>query len=79
MPSPATDPAPTNAVRGPRFSATHPTTGAASGTLPMKTITYSAAMRPRIAGVDVIWIIALAVVAIVRMLRPTSGRTAMYE
>ena len=36
-------------------------------------------MRPRIAGVDVIWIIASAVVAIVRMLRPTSGSTAMYE
>jgi hypothetical protein len=52
--------------------------GAASGTLPMKTITYSAAIRPRIAGVDVIWIIAFAVVAMVRMLRPTSGSTAMY-
>lgn len=36
-------------------------------------------MRPRIAGVDVIWIIAFAVVAIVRMLSPTNGSTAMYE
>lgn len=54
-------------------------TGAASGTVPMKTITYSAAMRPRIAGADVIWIIAFAVVARVRMLIPTSGSTAMYE
>ena len=33
-------------------------------------------MRPRIAGVDVIWIIAFAVVAIVRMLSPTNGSTA---
>ena len=41
--------------------------------------TYRAAIRPRIAVVDVIWIIAFAVVAIVRMLRPTSGSTAMYE
>jgi hypothetical protein len=76
IPSPANNPAPTSAVRAPRFSATQPMTGAASGTLPMKTITYSAAMRPRIAGVDVIWIIAFAVVARVRMLRPTSGSTA---
>jgi hypothetical protein len=43
----------------------------------MKTITYNAAMRPRIAGADVIWISAFAVVAMVRMLRPTNGSTAM--
>ena len=66
-------------MRAPRFSATQPMIGATNGTLPMKTITYSAAMRPRIAGADVIWIIALAVVAMVRMLSPTSGSTAMYE
>ena len=77
MPSPASVPDPTSAVRAPRFSATQPMMGAMNGTLPMKTITYSAATRPRIAGVDVIWIIAFAVVAIVRMLRPTSGSTAM--
>jgi hypothetical protein len=67
----------TSAVRAPSDSATQPTSGAQNGTLPMKTITYRAATRPRIAGVDVIWIIALAVVAIVRMLNPTSGSTAM--
>lgn len=79
MPSPANNPLPTRAVRAPSVSATQPMIGAMNGTLPMKTITYNAAMRPRIAGADVIWIIALAVVAIVRMLMPTSGSTAMYE
>ena len=66
-------------MRTPSVSATQPMIGAASGTLPMKTITYSAAMRPRITGADVIWIMAFAVVAIVRMLSPTSGSTTRYE
>ena len=77
MPRPAAVPVPTTATRAPSVSATQPMTGATNGTLPMKTITYSAATRPRITGAEVSWISAFAVVAAVRMDRPTSGSTAM--
>lgn len=78
MPAPAASPVKMSAARAPYASPIQPTRGAPNGTLPMKTIRYNEATRPRIAGAQVIWIIAFAVVATVSTLMPTSGRIAVY-
>lgn len=54
-PAPAAMPVPTTAARAPKASPTQPTPGATKGTLPMKTMMYKAATRPRMAGVTVLW------------------------
>ena len=57
--------------RGPKVSPIQPMIGAPTGVPPMKTARYRAITRPRIAGVVLSWMVALAAVISVREDSPT--------